>query len=125
MRAPTPIRSALAAVMLATFGTAMNAQPLSLEQRDTITLDRPLLTDTARSVTLPTRLNHLKVEPDYELLFQSEPQLRNILQRYPGLETAKPSENAEIPDHHISPRRSALFMARSVLRHVRDEVPRC
>lgn len=25
-----------------------------------------------------------------------------------------------IPDHHIDPRRSALFMARSILREVRD-----
>jgi len=30
-----------------------------------------------------------------------------------------------IPDDHISPRRSALFMARSVLRDVRDEVRPC
>jgi hypothetical protein len=96
MTGPTPIRSVLAAVMLATFGTAMNAQPLSFENRDTITLDRPVLTDTARSATLPERLNHLKIEPDYELLFQSQPQLRDILRRYPGLEKAKPSENAAI-----------------------------
>jgi hypothetical protein len=30
-----------------------------------------------------------------------------------------------IPDDHISPRRSALFMARSVLRDIRDEVRPC
>jgi hypothetical protein len=28
--------------------------------------------------------------------------------------------NCSIPDDHISPRRSALFMARSVLRDIRD-----
>ena len=33
--------------------------------------------------------------------------------------------NCSIPDDHISPRRSALFMARSVLRDVRDEVRPC
>jgi hypothetical protein len=30
-----------------------------------------------------------------------------------------------IPDDHISPRRSALFMARSVLRELRDGEPPC
>jgi hypothetical protein len=30
-----------------------------------------------------------------------------------------------VPDDHISPRRSALFMARSVLRDIRDGVQPC
>jgi predicted homoserine dehydrogenase-like protein len=33
--------------------------------------------------------------------------------------------NCSIPDDHISPRRSALFMARSVLRDIRDGVRAC
>jgi hypothetical protein len=36
-----------------------------------------------------------------------------------------PEPNCSIPDDHISPRRSALFMARSVLRDVRDGVRPC
>jgi hypothetical protein len=96
MTGPTPISSVLAGIMLATLATATGAQPLTLEQRDTLSLDRPVLTDTRRRVALPERLNHLAVKPDYELLFQSQPQLRDILRRYPGLERAKPSENAAI-----------------------------
>jgi predicted DNA-binding transcriptional regulator YafY len=39
--------------------------------------------------------------------------------------TAHELANCPIPDDHISPRRSALFMARSVLRDIRDGVRAC
>ena len=38
---------------------------------------------------------------------------------------ARKLSGCSIPDDHISPRRSALFMARSVLREFRDGAPPC
>jgi len=35
------------------------------------------------------------------------------------------SDKCSIPDDHIDPRRSAFFMARSVLRDIRSEVRAC
>lgn len=38
---------------------------------------------------------------------------------------AKREASCTIPDDHIDPRRSALFMARSILREVREELGAC
>jgi len=36
-----------------------------------------------------------------------------------------PVTSCSIPDHHIDPRRSAVFMARSVLRDIQNGVQSC
>ena len=39
---------------------------------------------------------------------------------YDGYSDDSAVPNCSVPDDHIDPRRSALFMARSVLRNIRD-----
>ena len=58
-----------------------------------------------------------------------EPTLK-VAQKYPDVKFEhatgyKTADNCSIPDDHISPRRSALFMARSVLRDILGEVRAC
>jgi len=105
MKEPTPVHRLFSAALLAVLmAAAGHAQPLTGEQSELIirpelrpglseTLVRP---DALRIATLPDRLNHLKVKPNYELLFQANPELRSTLQRYPGLANVKPAENAEV-----------------------------
>ena len=48
-----------------------------------------------------------------------------LLWNAPGVGRVELAHNCSIPDEHIAPRRSALFMARSVLGEVRDRRTTC
>ena len=49
----------------------------------------------------------------------------NITDYDSNFEFVKHVLSCSIPDDHIDPRRSSFFMARSVLRDIRDGVQRC
>jgi hypothetical protein len=51
--------------------------------------------------------------------------LRHLSKRVATRRQTKCDFKCSIPDDHIDPRRSALFMARSILREVREGVRAC
>ncbi len=66
---------------------------------------------------------HLPVGGNFETATDS---IKNLKRQHDALiAKAKADPNCSIPDDHISPRRFALFMARSVLRNIREGVQPC
>ncbi len=51
--------------------------------------------------------------------------LRNLIAAVPYRVHIVLTDNCSVPDDHIDPRRSAFFMARSVLRNIRNGVRPC